>query len=161
MNRTFAAVLAAAGLAGVLGACTTDPADSSTPVSSQTGGGDGTPDGPSLPPGSELGPTAVRILTLASTTAGGSRLAVVGPDGAKYRIRIGKTVDSCTQTAESVDPTPRHGLPPNAVHNVALTCPRGGDRKHLLSAGTLLVTVVASADFNYDFEVPLGRDLTV
>ncbi|MET7280196.1 hypothetical protein ABZS29_18315 [Kribbella sp. NPDC005582] len=147
MNRTFAAGLAVAGLAGVLGACGTGPADSPAPVSSQ------------IEEGAELGPTAVRILTLGSTTEGGSRLAVVGPDGAKYRIRIGKTVEPCTQTNGSVDATPRHGLPPNAVHNVALSCPGGGDRKHLLSVGTLLVTVVAGPDFNYDFEVPFRRDV--
>jgi len=40
-----------------------------------------------------------------------------------------------------------------------LSCPGGGDREHLLSVGTLLVTVVAGPDFNYDFEVPFRRDV--
>src|SRR5689334_21287491 len=82
-----------------------------------------------------------------------------GPADSPAPDPIGKTVEPCTQTSGSVDPTPRPGLPPNAVHNVALSCPGGGDRKHLLSVGTLLVTVAAGPDFNYDFEVPFSRDV--
>lgn len=100
----------------------------------------------------------MRILALTSS-ADGTRLDIVGPEGARYRLRIGKAIDGCTQTLGAVDPTPRRGLPPNAVRNAVIDCATGGDRDTIVKTGAVLVTVAAGSGFTADVEVPLARDI--
>jgi hypothetical protein len=159
-QRMTAGVVLAGALAFALGSCTSDksadPPNTSRPTAPSTPSS--TPSG-SLPPGSVIGPPAVRVLTLATSTAAGSKLGVVGPEGAKYRLRIGKAVDSCTQTAGRTDAKPLPGLPPNATHNVALKCATGADRGTVIKTASLLVTAKAGDGFGFNFEVALDRDL--
>jgi hypothetical protein len=84
---------------------------------------------------------------------------VVGPQGAKYRLRIGKAVDSCSQTEGRTDAKPLPGLPPNATHNVALKCATGADRGNVIKTAALLVTAKVGDGFDFNFEVALDRDL--
>jgi uncharacterized lipoprotein YbaY len=160
-QRMTAGVVLAGALAFALGSCTSDKSAAPSPPTHPPSASTPTPSTPSgsLPPGSVIGPPAVRVLTLASSTATGSKLDVVGPEGAKYRLRIGKAVDSCTQTAGPTDAKPLPGLPPNATHNVALKCASGADRGTVIKTATLLVTAKAGDGFDFNFEVALDRDL--
>lgn len=164
-QRMIVSAVLAGGLALALGGCSTD--ESAAPPPPATLPSTSTPTDPastptttgSLPPGSVIGPPAVRVLTLASSATAGSKLDVVGPDGAKYRLRIGKAVDSCTQTPGRIDAKPLPGLPPNATHNVALKCATGADRGTVIKTATLLITAKAGDGFDFNFEVALDRDL--
>lgn len=162
-QRMISGLLLSGTLIGALVACSGEPTSAprpSTPsVSSLTPSAPSSSPVDDLPPGSVVGPPAVRVLTLVSSASAGSRLSVVGPKGAKYRLRIGKAVDSCSQIDGRTDSKPLPGLPPNATHNAALKCATGADRGSVIKTSALLVSVDGGDGFSVNFEVALDRDL--
>lgn len=95
---------------------------------------------------------------MTSSTGGPSRLAVVGPENAKYKLRLSGVVDPCSQSLGAIEPTPLPGLPPNSIRNVEVKCSSGAEKATLVKNGVLLITVEDNG-FVINFEVALKRDL--
>lgn len=99
-----------------------------------------------------IGPPAVRVLSLKADGAG-TRIEIVGPTATTYRLRTNRgLVDSCSQTAGSLDSHALPGLPPNAVQHVSLRCSTAFARA---THGSVLAEADLG-DFNYKFTVPIG-----
>ncbi|GAB2653782.1 hypothetical protein [Kribbella swartbergensis] len=157
-SRSLAVVLVASG--AVLGACSNQAAEQAPapqqPVQSEPAVREAAAPQPGQP---VIGPPAVRVLTVSAGTTDGLRLSVVGPGQTTYRLRIGKAITSCRQSNGPKARAALPGLPPNAVNSAVLSCSAGPTRQAVVRDGVLLVRTDVGEGFQYDYEVPVGRDL--
>lgn len=150
LRTSSVTVTAAALLAVALASGCAAPGNPTGPGSGPVATDAAAPD-PTAP---TLGPPSVRVLSAGLSAPGAALLAVAGPAGSTYGLRLptGSAV-ACGQTLSATGVAAPAGMPVNATERVALRCTGTDLDPVALAAATLLVRVT-EPDFTYDFEVP-------
>jgi hypothetical protein len=99
----------------------------------------------------ELGPSAFRVQTATLSSSGAAQIDLVGPPGAKLKLKVGASApSSCRQTDGMNDAAAGAGLPSNSTQHYHLQCSPAKPAKSVV-----ILVSMDLAEFTYDFQVPV------